>query len=262
MKKTGSSRLFLIIGVLALALFAAQNLPRLIPTKFEFEDIPTMPGYRMLVSGEVSGSINPFVGLDDPDTQVPARIRSLVAANTCAAHTDTPVNEAPGHAVPISYFTDVQCPNCRILSGTLSDLVHRTEMPIQLTLREFPVFGEWSEMAAAASLAAGLQGAHLPFHERLMSVPLRPSKAAINSIVAELGLDETTFWNDFGSPRSREELARHRATGDLFGVYGTPAMVIGRTLVIGKIAAKDLDRLIEIERDEVERNPCKDYEPN
>lgn len=256
MANTSSSRLILIIGVLALALFAAQYAPRLIPTKFEFEDVTTLSGYRMLASGEISQSADPFVGLDDGDSPIPEHTRTWVAENICSALMQSPVNDTPADAVPVAYFTDVQCPYCRVLSGTLSELVHRTDPPILLSLREYPVFGKISEAAAAASLAAGMQGAHLEFHERLMSSPIRPSKAAIEAIVDELGLDEGKYWQDYRSPQLLEELSIHRAVGELFGIYGTPALVVGRTLVIGNIAPNDLERLIEIEREDARMNPC------
>ena len=117
-------------------------------------------------------------------------------------------------------------------------------------------------MASAAGLAAARQGAHLQFHDKLMSAPLRPSKSAIDAIVADLDLDSASFWRDVESSHLRQEMARHQAAGDHFGVYGTPALVVGRTLVIGKIDPVDLDRLIEIERDGSDVDPCRDYEPS
>ena len=259
---SGTSRLFVVIGVLAFALIAAQQVPRLIPSDFEFENISSQPGYRLLVRGEVSQAIDPFVGLGSGDAPLPESIQNWAAENTCSALFQDPANKAGESAVRIAYFTDVQCPFCRVLSGTLSDLAHGADPPVQLSLREFPLFGQWSEVAAAASLAAGLQGAHLRFHERLMSVPLRPSKPAIEAIVADLDLDSEKFWKDFESSGLRQELARHRAIGDLFGIYGTPALVIGRTIVIGKTSPDDLNRLIEIERGEKNLDPCSNYRPD
>ena len=259
---SGTSRLFVVIGVLAFALIAAQQVPRLIPSDFEFEDISSQPGYRLLVRGEVSQAIDPFVGLGLGDAPLPESIQNWAAENTCSALFQDPANKAGESAVRIAYFTDVQCPYCRILSGTLSDLAHDTDPTVQLSLREFPLFGQWSEVTAAASLAAGRQGAHLLFHERLMSAPLRPSKAAIEAIVADLNLDSERFWSDFDSPGLRQELARHRAIGDLFGIYGTPALVVGRTLAIGNISTEDLDRLIEIELGEKDLDPCGDHRPD
>ena len=44
------------------------------------------------------------------------------------------------------------------------------------------------------------------------------------------------------------KLAQTKALASLFGIPGTPSMVIGRTLVIGNISPRQIKALIEIER--------------
>ncbi len=200
-----------------------------------FDPLGRPKGFRRLTStGSVSGgtAFDPFIGLDATAPSVTPSCDGLFDAGG-----------APGaDPVPVAYFSDYNCAYCRVLSPRLAALEGA-----RVTWHELPLLGEGSIVMARAALAAGLQGAHVPFHEALMRTP-RPSPEGIARIVADLGLDAARLRADMNAPAVKRMLDRSRAVAALFGLYATPSMVVGRTLVIGAVGDVTLDRLLARER--------------
>lgn len=209
-----------------------------------FEPLERPPGFRRLVAdGGISArGFDPFLGIDAPADPV----RRVVPS--CEGLFDP--GATPG-TVPIAYFSDYNCAYCRILAPRLAVLDR-----VSVTLHELPLLGEGSVAMARAALAAGEQGAHRPFHDALLRIP-RPSPSRISRIVADLDLDPARLQADLDAPTVRRSLDRSRAVAALFGIYATPSMIVGRTLVIGAASDVILDRLVERERAEGPIPSCR-----
>lgn len=196
-----------------------------------FEPLDQPAGFRRLISngGTSSGSFDPFIALAPTADRVRPSCRGLFE------------DAAPPGIVPAAYFSDYNCAYCRALGPRLEAL-----QGVHVTLHELPLLGEGSTILARAALAANLQEAYWPFHQALMSTP-RPSPEAIIPVALDLGLDPDRLRADMDAPEVAAALARSEALAALFGIYATPALVIGRTLVIGAVAAVTLDRLTDRE---------------
>ena len=206
----------------------------------QFEALDRPAGFRRLAStGSTSGgSFDPLIGLAPAADPVRPSCRGLF--ETVAS---------PG-IVPVAYFTDYNCAYCRALSPRLEALDG-----VRITLHELPRLGDGSVAMARAALAAGLQGAHRSFHHALMRTP-RPSPEAIARIAVDLDLDPDRLRLDMDVPEVADALARSNALAALFGIYATPALVIGRTLVVGAVASATLDRLVTREVADVPVPAC------
>ncbi|CTQ34556.1 DsbA family protein [Jannaschia rubra] len=203
--------------------------------ELDFEPLDRPAGFRRLtVTGSVSGgtAFDPFIGLD---------VTAERADPSCAGLFDDTSGPDRG-IVPIAYFSDFNCAYCRVLSPRLAAL-----KGAQVTWHELPLLGESSTVMARAALAAGLQDAHVAFHEALMRTP-RPSPNAIARIAADLGLDAAHLWADMNGAAVERKLERTRAAAATFGFYATPSMVVGRTAVVGALGDVTLDRLLARER--------------
>jgi 2-hydroxychromene-2-carboxylate isomerase len=87
-------------------------------------------------------------------------------------------------------------------------------------------------------------------HARLMRAGLVPTPAYLAEVAEGLGLDPARLLRDMGSAGIDAALRRSSALADVFALPGTPALVVGRTVVLGAVGERTLARLIERERDE------------
>lgn len=144
--------------------------------------------------------------------------------------------------VPVTYFTDIRCPICRVLEARLPQLAG-----IQLTTREFPVFGEVSEHAARAIVTAQRQGQGEAMRQRLHRGAGALSGEAPVSLAEGLGLDGAQFARDYNGLEVSARLEEDRALARILRLPGTPILVIGRTRITGLAPTETLRAVVDIE---------------
>jgi predicted DsbA family dithiol-disulfide isomerase len=235
----------ILFGVVGAAVALPPVLRRL-PRDFDFEALPGVDGFRMFSGGATSGGANPFAGLGDRPS-APALPVALEPFSPCLALYGT--RDWDPDRVPVAIFSDFYCPYCRAHEQLLVEL-EATGAPIRLVWHEMPLLGEGSQRAARAMLAARFLGREDAARRYLWQTNLRPGPTALTRMAEDLGLDPQGFQNEVESARVAGALAESLSLGARFGVYGTPATVVGRTRVIGAIRPPDLRKLIEVERSE------------
>ncbi|MFO7759868.1 MAG: DsbA family protein [Roseovarius sp.] len=209
-----------------------------------YAPLPGLPGFRKLSGGDVSGGDPLLIGVEDgPETASPDEV--------CAHLFDgTP----PGGPVPVAYFSDARCVYCRVLSPLLHEIAE-TE-PVSITWHDLPLLGEASTRAARAAVAARRQGAYRTFHDRLMGTPFVPNDAYLRQLAQDAGIDPDRLLRDMASDPVASHLGRTARIARTFGFYGTPALVVGRTAILGAIEKRQLRRLIEAEKTSSDPWPC------
>lgn len=219
----------------------------LVPVAFAFEPLREPPGFRRIARGEVSLALDPLAGLGSPSTRAAhlADTMAAVRADPCGALFG--VRPPPG-VVPVASFSDYRCPNCRLLTRRLLALEAGERGSVHLAWHELPILGPASDLGARAALAAKRQGAYLPFHERLMATSFVPTPALVERLARDLGIDTERLRIDMESRGVALEIARSKALAGLFGFIGTPALVVGRTAVLGDMSDRRLRALVERER--------------
>ena len=242
-------RNLLWLGGVALLYAALSEGPAMVrrafPHDFDFEPVPGLPGFRRIASGRVSAVSPMLVGLDPGAAAPPEAARDPGPGPLCASLFGAVSAEA---AVPVAYFSDYRCAFCRVLTPLLLDRAEGAQAPIRIVWHELPLLGETSETAARAAIAAEAQGAGAAWHRRMAGGALVPSPPVFRRVAEGMGLDADRLIRDMRAAATDRRLAVSRALADRFGFIGTPALVVGRTAVLGRIDAPDLDRLIALER--------------
>ncbi|WP_171060496.1 DsbA family protein [Poseidonocella sp. HB161398] len=216
-----------VLGLPRLLRFAAP-LPAAAP-------VPGLPGFARIELGEIS--LPPaLAGIGGTAGHAAPGLRQDLEAALFG-----PVR--PG-TVPVAVFTDVNCPNCRQISPQLLDWARNRTERVTVAWHELPLLGPTSESAARAALAAGLQGAYLEVHERLMQSRFRPSPAYLRDFAAAAGIDAAQMAAQMEGPEVEAALDRARGLARLFAIPGTPTLAIGRTLVIGAPGGAQMERLL------------------
>ena len=223
------------------------TLLRFIEPSFTFEPIPSAPGFRRIAGGDFSTGNRSaaLIGLENTGGPTDG------INNICDALFSSSI---PKKTVPIAYFTDYRCVYCRQV-GPMLEQLGRTEQ-IAVTFHELPLLGPSSVKSARAALAARQQGAYDVFHTRLMGTPFLPNTAYLDQLAQDAGIDADRLIVEMDHPNIDHQLKISAALADLFGFYGTPALVVGRTAVLGNISKRDLKRLIAHERSEAASPTC------
>ncbi|MEX5727437.1 protein-disulfide isomerase [Rhodovulum iodosum] len=245
-------RNLLWLGGAALAAAALSAGPglyrRMVPRRFDFVPVAGLPGFRRTAQAEFSAGTALFAGLDAGEAPAAAAPGGDICALLFGA--------ALGEAVPVAYFSDFRCPYCRVLTPLLLDLKAAADPPIRLVWHELPLLGAGSVLAARAALAAERQGAGDAMHLRLARSSFAPSPGYLRDLAEALGIDGERLVADMQAPAIDRQLAVSAGLARRFGFVGTPALVVGRTAHLGRIAAPDLRRLIALEADEAATAPC------
>jgi protein-disulfide isomerase len=116
---------------------------------------------------------------------------------------------------------------------------------IRLVMKEFPILGPASIVAAKAALAAQRQDLYEEFHWALMQNKGSLDEAVIYAVAADVGLDVERLKADMADPAIDERLAENYALAEKLGIGGTPAFVIGEELVPGALPTEQLRHLVE-----------------
>lgn len=156
-----------------------------------------------------------------------------------------PVLGAPDGDVVLVEFFDYRCPYCRRVADMLRETV-ADDGNIRLVMKELPILGPQSVQAARAALAAHKldPDKYEAFHFALMTTQGDMSDAQIRQIARDVGLDVEQLEEGMQAPEIDEIIDRSHALAQALGISGTPAFVIGDTLVPGAIDQATLKRLI------------------
>jgi predicted DsbA family dithiol-disulfide isomerase len=235
----------LIAAAAIAAVMAAPRINRLFDTRLEFKPITGLPGFRKVVVGSTSslGAGAILSGIETP-SELQAQLRKDFEAAPCTGLFGSP--KWPAGVVPVAVFTDYYCPYC----PTFSDMILRLAdegLPIQVTWHDLPVLGPQSVTAAKAAVAADAQDQYLPVHRRLMRTVLRPGPSNLVRLAEEFEMDATEFVRQVNSAQTETKLEQARAMAAVLGIIGTPAAVIGRSLVIGEMDEKTIRTLVQME---------------
>ena len=173
------------------------------------------------------------------------RTRDALVKNRVALvdHPMSPVSGNPDGDVTLVEFFDYQCGYCKRSLEPVMDLLE-TDPGLRVVWKDFPVLGQVSTFAALASMAAQKQGRYLEFHKALMGASDRLSEESVMEIAGQVGLDVARLQRDMADAEIISYLQDTQRLARDLGINGTPAFVIGNTLVPGAVDGARLKQLI------------------
>ncbi len=172
-------------------------------------------------------------------------LNKALAKNRSALLNDpkTPVAGNPQGDVSVVEFYDYSCPYCKSVEDNLKALL-KADDKVRLVLKEFPVLGTGSTLAAKAALASQAQGKFLEFHEALMTARGQFTEESLMRVAKSVGLDTARLKADMESSSVESALAANMALAEDLNLRGTPAFVIGDRLFPGVIDLKAMKQAV------------------
>lgn len=229
----------MILGLLAAVALFGQGLQTRMKTAQTptFEDIVDLPGWRRAVfdglsqaGGSATGSVLVGIGAEDAERLAPEALCRHLFPTT-------------GNGLRAAFFTDINCPNCQSVELKLNDRSDR----LDVNRLELPILGRGSEAYARAITAARLMN-DPAIAEIVQEYHRGTSVGGILLVQLEsAGVNPEQFQALAEGDEVSRVLRLNRAAADTLGVFGTPGLVIGRTLVMGDVEAGTLDELIDLE---------------
>lgn len=149
----------------------------------------------------------------------------------------------PDGNVTLTEFFDYNCPFCKKLVPAMQRLIG-ADPQLRVVFREWPVFGEGSDFAARAALAARNQGKYWQVHTGLMTMRDRAAEPSVMRVVRGLGLDEAKLRRDMQSDPVEDHIARSFLLAEHMSLLGTPTLVAGDEALFGEQSFEDLTALV------------------
>src|SRR5215218_1560083 len=155
------------------------------------------------------------------------------------------VGNASGDVTLVEFF-DYNCGYCKRALADLKILM-KADPKLRVVLKDFPVLGPESVEASRVALAVKqqIQGDKLfEYHTKLLETrgPVNGERAL--AVAREMSLDLDRIKKDLESPEVRAALQENVGLGDKLGVSGTPAFVVGDTVISGAVGADPLRQAI------------------
>jgi len=141
----------------------------------------------------------------------------------------------PGGKVTVTEFYDYRCPHCINIAPKVVALI-RSHPDVRFVFKEMPIFGDTSEHAARAALAAKAQGKdYVGLYDAFMSAhPLTDEE--IDRIAAAKGVDLAAMKAPAALAKANAQLADTATLAKKLAIEGTPGFVVGDTFVRGEDA--------------------------
>jgi protein-disulfide isomerase len=158
---------------------------------------------------------------------------------------DAPVLGNPQGDIAIVEWFDYNCPYCRKLDPELQQIVH-DDGKVRWVLKEWPILGPVSVVAARMALACKYQDKYARAHEALIGVSSKLTEPRIDELLAEAGIDMDRARRDLAANAKAIDgmLARNDSQARGLRFRGTPSFIVGKFRVPGVLTMPQFEQVI------------------
>lgn len=152
----------------------------------------------------------------------------------------------PEGSVTIVEFLDYQCGYCRKAQPEVTELL-KSDGDIRLIVKEMPILGPGSELAAKAAVATLIAKgpeAYAALHDRLMRSKGKIDDTSLDRTLVESGLDPEAIRVAMQDPEVERRLAETRALAEKLSIAGTPTFVFDDQMVRGYVPLDTMKDLV------------------
>jgi len=158
---------------------------------------------------------------------------------------DIPVaGNADGNLTIVEWF-DYNCPYCRKIAPEIRQVV-QDDGKVRLVLKDWPILGEVSKIAARMALASKYQDKFLQAHEAMIGVNSKLTEPRIRELLSGAGIDMDRLKRDLADNARAIDaiLARNKDQAEAFGFQGTPSFIVGKYRVPGVLTMAQFEQVI------------------
>jgi len=145
--------------------------------------------------------------------------------------------------VTVVEFFDPRCAYCKRMVPVVEELLRR-QRDVRWVMKDLPILGPGSVLASRALLASQKQGRYAELHDAVLKLREEPSEPVLKREAERAGLDWARLKRDMDDPAAQRRLDANLALARTLNIQGTPAMVVGGTIVPGAVDLATLERLV------------------
>ncbi len=159
---------------------------------------------------------------------------------------DVVIGNPQGDVTVVEFF-DYQCGYCKAVLSDTQRLI-KDDSKVRFVLKEFPILGPASVTASKAAIASRAQGKYVDYHNALMAHRGQLDDDTIMRLAKSVGIDTDKLKKDMDSPDVLKVVAVNQMLAEQLNIRGTPAFIIGDSLVPGAIKLDEMKRLVDAAR--------------
>jgi protein-disulfide isomerase len=161
------------------------------------------------------------------------QVRAAALTQAAIGQSRTALERNPNGKITVTEFYDYRCPHCVNAAPGVVKIIHDNP-DVRFVFKEFPIFGADSDMAAAAAIAVKQSGGdYLGVYSDFMAA--RPLNAdAVDRIMKAHGVDPSRLQQAAFQKQASDQLLATRKLAVSLGVEGTPAFIIGDSMIPGE----------------------------
>lgn len=143
-------------------------------------------------------------------------------------------------------FSDFQCPFCRRFQSTMEQFQSRHPKDVAVVYRQFPLrIHAFARDAAVASECAATEKEFPAFANLLFAKQDSLGLLSWATFAVRAGIQDTARFHEcLTSARVAAQVDTDIAVGTRLGITGTPAIVIGKEMIIGAVPLDTLETLV------------------
>ncbi len=187
-------------------------------------------------------AINTLQADEAAHSQEASRAAIIAARHELVTPADPVVGDPNGDVTIVEFF-DTRCPYCRKMEPVVDGFLNQ-DKKVRLVYKDLPILGPASVLGSKALLAAQKQNAYAPMRAAVMKLPPDTTLAQIETAAKALGLDWPRLRQDMEDPSVQARIDANLALAHGLGIQGTPALVIGDTLVPGAVDLAELRKAV------------------
>ena len=156
----------------------------------------------------------------------------------------------PDGDVTMIEFLDYRCGYCKQAHDGVKALL-ASDPNIKFVVKEFPILGAESTFAARAAMASLQQGAdtYLSFNDAMMRHRGDLDQHTVMRIAGEAGVNQAKLAEDIQNPQIAANIRETYGLARRLDISGTPAFIIGDTIVRGFLPYDSLKEIVEEQRE-------------
>lgn len=163
----------------------------------------------------------------------------------------TPIAGNPKGTIQIVEFFDYQCAHCKEMKPVIENLI-KNNKDVKLVFKQLPIFGETSQYAAKAALAANQQpGKYFQFHEALLGAEGGLNADKVKEIAEKSGVNVKKMSKEMNKEDISQQLKDNFILAEELKLAGTPAFILANKdltrfeFVPGSTSEESLQKMID-----------------
>jgi protein-disulfide isomerase len=137
----------------------------------------------------------------------------------------------PDGKVTVVEFFDYRCGYCKLAAPEVLKII-QDNPDVRFVFKEMPIFGEVSDTTAKIALTPAAKAKGLALYQGWMAEKAL-DEAAVDRHLAQAGLDPAAVRSASADPAIARQIADVHALASALKIEGTPAFVVGNTLIPG-----------------------------